>query len=894
MLQNRFSHQDVKERIYANQEPFFIPNNNNEKTYTLMMPPPNVTGTLHLGHALNGTLQDVLARWKRMQGYSVLWQPGIDHAGIATQMVVERHLQEKGIDRKKIGRQEFINHVWEWKQKFGDIIVQQQRRLGLSASWNHSCFTMDEKLSKAVIEAFVTLYEKGLIYQDQRLVNWDSVFETAISDIEVLNKEEMGTTWYILYPFANQDTSSNTINHDEKGIIVATTRPETLFGDVAVAVHPDDDRYQNLIGKHVCLPLTQRTIPIIADEYCDREKGSGAVKITPAHDFNDFLVGKRHHLEPINILDTKGHFISPTPLPFQAKDIPTVRKEVLDALKEKGLLIDAKNHVINKPYGDRSNVEVQPRLTQQWFVDAKKLSLPALDAVLNHSITFFPDHWKKTYISWLENIEPWCISRQIWWGHQIPAWYGPDQAVFVARSEKEAIKKAMEHYGKEVPLTQETDVLDTWFSSSLWPFSTLGWPDHQEEDNTFLSTHYPTDVLITGFDIIFFWVARMVMMGIELSGRVPFHNVYLHSLVRDEKGQKMSKSKGNIIDPLKLLDEFGVDPVRFTLCSLSTPGRDVKLSKEKVEESRNFVTKIYNVARFFEMQAANLGIDFSKNDVVEDELHPLSQWIRTQFDQTCQNTHEYLCQYRFDLAAKEIYRFLWNDLCDIFLEGSKPFYTHSTQAISFWAHGKKIFLDLLHLAHPFMPIITDYLYQYFTKSNDTLTTAMWPFKKDVEPCTNQSMMSVQYAIRLVEQIRSIKGILGIGLSKRLDLYIDTTTAQTLHMINLVPFINHLARVNVCIVEKNEKAEQNQSIYLYDGSYCYLLHLGSPQEHKEILQIVEQKIKSLENDTNMLEKKLDNNAYKNAKPDQWESDKILHKKKVEELKNIQSLQHQLVM
>ena len=619
--------------------------------FTIVIPPPNVTGSLHMGHALNNTLQDILCRFERMRGRDVLWQPGTDHAGIATQMVVERQLMERQEpSRRDLGRAKFLERVWQWKAESGGTIVNQLKRLGASCDWSRERFTMDEGLSRAVAKVFVELHREGLIYKDKRLVNWDPKLLTAISDLEVQQVEVKGHLWHLRYPLEGK-----TFDPDDPDtfIVVATTRPETMLGDTAVAVHPDDERYRQLIGKHVILPLVGRRIPIVADEYSDPEKGSGAVKITPAHDFNDFEVGKRHDLPQINVLDIEGRIAlteneaywrglpensSPRAASLHGVDRFAARKQIVAWLEEDGILekIEPNTHMV--PHGDRSNVVIEPYLTDQWYVDAETLARPAIEAVRSGATTFVPKNWEKTYFEWMENIQPWCISRQLWWGHQIPAWYGPDGKVFVAETEEEAVGHALGYYveqevitpeqGHEMALdparregfiTRDEDVLDTWFSSALWPFSTLGWPDDTKE----IDRYYPTDVLVTGFDIIFFWVARMMMMGMHFMKEVPFPTVYIHALVRDEKGAKMSKSKGNVIDPLHLIDEYGADALRFTLAAMAAQGRDIKLARQRVEGYRNFATKLWNANRFAEMNECAVTPGFDPTKTTET----LNRWI---------------------------------------------------------------------------------------------------------------------------------------------------------------------------------------------------------------------------------------------------------------------------
>jgi valyl-tRNA synthetase len=688
------------------------------KPYSIVIPPPNVTGSLHMGHALNNTLQDILCRFERMRGRDVLWQPGTDHAGIATQMVVERQLMERQQPgRREMGREKFLQRVWEWKAESGGTIVNQLKRLGASCDWSRERFTMDEGLSRAVLKVFVELHRAGLIYKDKRLVNWDPKLLTAISDLEVIQVETKGHLWYLRYPlegktFKAEDPSTY--------IVVATTRPETMLGDTAVAVNPEDDRYKALIGTNAILPLVGRRIPIVGDEISDPEKGSGAVKITPAHDFGDFEVGKRHNLPQINIfsaeaklqLKDNADFVGGVPksadldatLAMHGTDRFAARKAIVARLEEMGLVdkIEPNTHVV--PHGDRSNVVIEPYLTDQWYVNAKELAKPAIAAVRSGKTKFVPKNWEKTYFDWMENIQPWCISRQLWWGHQIPAWYGPDGKVFVALTQTEAQAEADKHYGKKAALTRDEDVLDTWFSSALWPFSTLGWPDTTDA----LKRYYPTSTLVTGFDIIFFWVARMMMMGLHFMKEIPFHDVYIHALVRDAAGAKMSKSKGNVIDPLALIDEYGADALRFTLAAMAAMGRDIKLSTQRVEGYRNFATKLWNAARFAEMNGCATVAKFDPKSAKET----LNRWIAHETAKAAAEVTEAIEAYRFNDAAAAVYRFVWNIYCDWYLELAKPLLTgpdgagkSETRAMVAWARD-----EILKLLHPFMPFVTEELW----------------------------------------------------------------------------------------------------------------------------------------------------------------------------------------
>ncbi|MBI1206000.1 MAG: valine--tRNA ligase [Azospirillum sp.] len=714
--------------------------------YCIMMPPPNVTGSLHMGHALNHTLQDILIRFWRMRGKDALWQPGTDHAGIATQMVVERRLEAEGQSRLGLGRDAFLAKVWEWKAHSGGTITRQLRRLGASPDWARERFTMDEGLNQAVRKVFVELYKQGLIYKDKRLVNWDPRLHTAISDLEVEQREIKGHLWHFRYPLA--DGSG-------RYIVVATTRPETMLGDTAVAVHPDDERYRDLVGQDVELPLVGRCIPIVADAYADPATGSGAVKITPAHDFNDFDVGKRQGVAAINILDRDARLNDAVPEPYRGLDRYEARKRVVADLEALGLVDKIEPHTHSVPHGDRSGVAIEPWLTDQWYCDAKTLAVPALAAVEQGRTEFVPKQWENTYFEWMRNIQPWCISRQIWWGHQIPAWYGPDGAVFVAETEAAALAAARAQYGTETALVRDADVLDTWFSSALWPFSTIGWPQPTPE----LKRYYPTDVLVTGFDIIFFWVARMMMMGLHFMGEVPFRTVYIHALVRDERGQKMSKSKGNIMDPLDLIDEYGCDALRFTLTAMAAQGRDIKLSKGRVEGYRNFATKLWNAARFCELGGCRSVPGFDPGAVKET----VNRWIVGELAATAARAAEALENYRFNDAANILYQFAWGTLCDWYLEFTKPILAGTdeaakaeTRATTAWALGQ-----LLHLLHPVMPFITEELWEQLgPQGAGRLITAPWP-RFDARLIDPAAATEMDWVVRLVSQVRTIRSEMNV-------------------------------------------------------------------------------------------------------------------------------------
>jgi valyl-tRNA synthetase len=770
------------------------------KPYSIVIPPPNVTGSLHMGHALNNTLQDILCRFERMRGKDVLWQPGTDHAGIATQMVVERQLMERQEkSRREIGRVAFLKRVWEWKAESGGTIVNQLKRLGASCDWSRERFTMDEGLSRAVLKVFVELHRAGLIYKDKRLVNWDPKLLTAISDLEVIQVETKGHLWHLRYPIEGK-----IFNPEDRStfIVVATTRPETMLGDVAVAVHPDDERYKALAGKNAILPLVGRKIPIITDEYSDPEKGSGAVKITPAHDFNDFEVGKRHNLPQINIFTTEAklqlkdnaEFMAGVPasadlsatLTMNGTDRFAARKAILARLEENGLVekIEPHSHVV--PHGDRSNVVIEPFLTDQWYVNAQELAKPAIAAVRSGKTRFIPKNWEKTYFDWMENIQPWCISRQLWWGHQIPAWYGPDNKVFVALTEAEAQAEADKHYGKKTALTRDEDVLDTWFSSALWPFSTLGWPDNTTE----LKRYYPTSTLVTGFDIIFFWVARMMMMGLHFIKEIPFHDVYIHALVRDAAGAKMSKSKGNVIDPLALIDEYGADALRFTLTAMAAQGRDIKLSTQRVEGYRNFATKLWNAARFAEMNGCASIASFDPKSAKQT----LNRWIAHETAKAAAEITEAIEAYRFNDAATAVYRFVWNIYCDWYLELAKPLLSgpdgaakSETQAMVAWARD-----EILKLLQPFMPFITEELWAVTAKHDALLALDAWPSYTGLSD--DKAEAEIGWVIDLVTAIRSVRAEMNIAAA--IPLVLAGASAETkARAERWSEFIKRLARVS---------------------------------------------------------------------------------------------------
>ena len=798
-LEKTYIPADIEGRLYARWEDSgaFACGRTENATYTIVIPPPNVTGSLHMGHALNNTLQDLLIRWRRMQGYDVLWQPGLDHAGIATQMVVERQLGEQGIvlDRGRrlegreenlIGREDFLEKVWEWKGESGGTILNQLKRLGASCDWSRERFTMDEGLSKAVLKVFVALHKQGLIYKDKRLVNWDPKLHTAISDLEVVPREIDGNLWYFRYPIEGEYG---------RFITVATTRPETMLGDTGVAVHPEDERYKDIIGKYAILPIAGRRLKIVADDYADPEQGSGAVKITPAHDFNDFEVGKRGDLGMINVLDASANVLIDTEefradtsagkwadpdaavAKYNGLDRFEARKAIVAEMEERGLLAEIEPHKHMVPFGDRSEVVIEPWMTDQWYVDAETLAQPAIKAVESGATRFVPENWSKTYFEWLRNIQPWCISRQLWWGHQIPAWYGPDGEVFVAESEAAAAAAARAHYGEDEVLTRDPDVLDTWFSSALWPFSTLGWPDETPE----VDRYYPTSVLVTGFDIIFFWVARMMMMGLHFmededgNPQVPFADVYIHALVRDEQGAKMSKSKGNVMDPLDLIDEFGADALRFTLTAMAAMGRDIKLATSRVQGYRNFGTKLWNAARFCQINECAAPADF---DPAKVDL-TLNKWIVGGVAETAATVNKALEEYRFDQAAAGIYQFTWHTFCDWYVEFAKPVLQGDdevakaeTRATAGW-----VLQQILKILHPFMPFITEELWSSFGDGQGMLIHAAWP-ADDIAPVNDEAKAELDWTVRFITEVRTVRSELNVPAGARIPAILRGASDQT--------------------------------------------------------------------------------------------------------------------
>ena len=852
---------DIEKRLYAEWEEqgCFEAGRVDGDPYTIVIPPPNVTGNLHMGHALNNTLQDILCRFERMRGRDVLWQPGTDHAGIATQMVVERQLAEEGEpSRRDMGRQDFLERVWEWKEESGSTITQQLRRLGASCDWSRERFTMDEGLSKAVLKVFVTLHQQGLIYKDKRLVNWDPKLLTAISDLEVIQKEVNSHLWHFNYPL--EDGSGH--------ISVATTRPETMLGDTGVAVHPDDERYADLVGKNVILPIVGRKIPIVADSYADPEQGSGAVKITPAHDFNDFEVGRRCNLNLINILDKTAcielneddFFDMKSRDSWQGLERFEARKRVIDEIIELGLLDKIEDNTHMVPFGDRSNVVIEPWLTDQWYVDAATLAKPAIEAVKSGQTKFVPANWEKTYFDWMENIQPWCISRQLWWGHQIPAWYGPDGDVFVAESEQDAYVAAKTHYGHDTELTRDEDVLDTWFSSALWPFSTLGWPDDTPE----LHKHYKTDVLVTGFDIIFFWVARMMMMGLHFKQEVPFHTIYIHALVRDEKGAKMSKSKGNVIDPLELADKFSVDALRFTLSAMAAMGRDIKLSESRVEGYRNFATKLRNATRFCEI---NECFTVGAFNPAEATL-PLTQWLVGETYRATEAITASLEAYRFNDASTFVYQFIWDGFCDWFIELAKPILQGNDEAVKIEtkAAAQWGLQNALKLLHPFMPYVTEELWQEI-KPADTdakfLMLENWPqipknlMNKDADE-------EINWVIKAITGIRSVRSEMNVPAGSKIPLIVSGSNKLTQQRIDRHnDVLKRLARLDSITLQNDFPEGSIQSIV---EEAVFAIHLNEVIDANVETDRLKKEITKVEKEISKISGKLNNQGFLEKAPD----------------------------
>lgn len=869
----KYNHTTTEKKIYDfwEKNDLFKPRTKkSKKTFSIVIPPPNITGRLHMGHALNNSLQDVLIRYYRMNGFETLWQPGTDHAGIATQAIVEKNLFKENIHKNDIGREKFLEKVWEWKTESGGLILEQLKKLGCSCDWSRSRFTMDNDMSKAVIKVFVALYNKKLIYKDKKLVNWDTKLQTAISDLEVVQNEVQSQLYYINY----------SILDSSQKITIATTRPETMMGDTAIAVNPKDKRFKHLVGKFAIIPVVNRKIKIIEDYYADPEQGTGAVKITPAHDFNDYDVGKRNKLEIINILEKDGKINENGIKSYFGLDRFEARKKIINELKNLNVLEKVESIKNKVPYGDRSNTIIEPLLTEQWFVDAKKLSKKTINVVKRKETIFFPENWTKTFNQWMVKIEPWCISRQIWWGHRIPVWYGHDGKIFAAENVQEVETLAKKFYkNKTYKLVQETDVLDTWFSSALWPFATLGWPKKTNE----LKKFYPTSVLVTGFDIIFFWVARMLMMGNHFLKDTPFKKVYVHALVRDEKGQKMSKSKGNVIDPLELINEYGADPLRFTLISMASPGRDVKLSKDRVTGYRNFITKIWSANNFLRLNNCkhNKKIDVKKINL------KINQWIYFEFCKTNDLIKKHIKNFRFDEASRVLYNFVWHSYCDWYLEFLKPIFNSKDKISIIEAKQFSSYMlsSILKLLHPFIPFFTEHVWQenkYNKEEKSDLINSTWPISKKIKLYKKNSE-EIDCIIDIISAIRSTKVQLNVPPKEHCDIvYFKESKKIKKFINNNIDIIKQVGRVNNILVIPDKNNSIIQIIILKEKiglKFQTNIDLSAQKDKlSNTLNNLEKKIASLN-------QKLNNKNYvKKAPKDIVTNDKILFKDlKIEQTK-----------
>jgi len=896
LMEKTYSPHTIEQHWYNIWESrgYFSPTGNNNPAYCIMIPPPNVTGTLHMGHAFQDTLMDILIRYHRMQGENTLWQVGTDHAGIATQMVVERQLAAQNLSRHDLGRTAFVDKVWEWKAHSGGHITQQLRRMGASVDWAHERFTMDEGLSHAVREVFVRLYDEGLIYRGKRLVNWDPVLHTAVSDLEVISEEEQGSMWHLKYPL--DDGSGH--------LIVATTRPETMLGDTAVAVNPNDPRYQHLIGKFINLPLTARKIPVIADDYVDPEFGSGCVKITPAHDFNDYLVGQRHNLPMINIFTHDAKINDNAPRKYRDLDRYEARKHIVVDLEALDLLVKIEPHKLMVPRGDRSGVVIEPLLTDQWYVKIAPLAEPAIRAVEEGRIKFIPDNWSKTYFEWMRNIQDWCISRQIWWGHRIPAWYDKNNKEYVGYSEAHVRQKY--HLAENIELRQDDDVLDTWFSSALWTFSTLGWPD----DTKRLHSFYPSSVLVTGFDIIFFWVARMIMMGLKFIGDVPFKEVYIHGLIRDAEGQKMSKSKGNVLDPLDLIDgidleslvkkrtsglmqpemapkiekntratypdgiaAYGTDALRFTFTALASTGRDIRFDLGRIEGYRNFCNKLWNATRYVMMNTGDRGRETGNGGQKTDsfeihaevELSLADRWIISVLQQVEAQVNQHLQNYRFDLAAQTLYEFTWNEYCDWYLELSKPALLHGSEAAQRGTRQTlvKVLETLLRLLHPIMPFITEELWQKVAplagKTGETIMLQPYP-QAQTDKIDSYALQEIEWAKKFILGARKIRSEMDISPGKQLTVLVQNGSPEDRERLATHErFLMSLARLESITWLEPEVVAPESAIALV-GEMRILIPLAGLIDKQAELQRLGREIEKLRKELEKLNVKLENPKF----------------------------------
>ncbi len=847
-LEKQYNPEGIEEKWLArwNEEGTFKAEDTSGKPpYSIVIPPPNVTGVLHIGHALNHTIQDILIRYKRMNGYNALWMPGTDHAGIATQNVVERALMEKGTKRQDLGREEFINRVWEWKGEYGQRIVNQLKRLGASCDWDRERFTMDEGLSRAVREVFVTLYEEGLIYQGEYMINWCPRCHTALSDLEVEHHEKAGHLWHIRYP----------VDGTDREFIIATTRPETLLGDTAVAVNPNDDRYKDLIGQSVILPIKNFKIPIIADEYVDMEFGTGALKITPAHDPNDFEIGKKHNLPIIKVIGDDGHMTKDAGAPYTGEDRFKARKMIVDELKEQGLLANIEDHAHAVGQCYRCHNIVEPNISKQWFVRIAPLAKPAIEAVEKGDVKFVPKSWENLYFDWMHNIRDWCISRQIWWGHRIPAWTCKKCGeVMVLRDDPEKCIKCG-HTG----LSQDPDVLDTWFSSALWPFSTAGWPDKTDA----LKTFYPTSTLVTSFDIIFFWVARMIMMGLKFTGEVPFREVYIHALVRDSEGQKMSKSKGNTIDPLEIVGKFGADSMRMTLTALAAQGRDIKLSEERIEGYRHFVNKLWNASRFTLMNLE--GFDTSQTNINRDDLALADKWILSRLQKTIANVREALDNYKFNEAASQIYQFTWGEFCDWYLELVKLRLKGDEEGGTAARHTLSHVLGaILRMLHPVMPFVTEELWEKLMPKAGIIAIAPYP-APDESLISDNIESEIAVVMDATVAIRNIRGELSIKPSTELNAIFRASNAQTgTTLKRQAPFINRLANAKTKLADESFKKDDDMAVSVVAGVEVFV-PLGGLAGSDERRQKAEKELAKIEKEIKFFEKKLSNKKFVEKAP-----------------------------
>lgn len=890
-MDKTYSPEAIEKACYKNWEShnYFEPRGDGQ-AYCIMLPPPNVTGSLHMGHGFQHTLIDTVIRYHRMKGERTLWQPGTDHAGISTQLVVEGQLEKEGLSRKNMSREEFLERIWQWKEESGGQITTQMRRIGSSPAWSRERFTMDEGLSAAVQKVFLQLYEEGLIYRGTRLVNWDPKLGTAISDLEVLSEEEDGFLWHIRYRLVDSDES----------LVIATTRPETLLGDTAVAVHPNDPRYKHLIGKQVHLPLCDRTIPIIADTYVEQEFGSGCVKITPAHDFNDYEVGKRHDLPQINILTKKATINKNAPAAYQGMDRFIARERIIEDLDKAGFLVKTEPHKLKIPRGEKSNVVIEPLLTEQWYVKTKPLAAPAIDAVRKGEIRFIPENWSKTYFQWMENIEDWCISRQLWWGHRIPAWYDSDGRVYVGHSENDVRFKYK--IDPSVSLKQDEDVLDTWFSSALWPFSTLGWPERKQE----LEQFYPTSVLFTGFDIIFFWVARMIMMGLKFTGKVPFKEVIITGLICDSEGKKMSKSKGNVLDPIDIIDgidlddliakrtsnlvlnsvrekitkatrkqfpdgipAYGTDALRFTFCALASNARTVRFDMGRVEGYRNFCNKLWNAARYVLLSSDEERIDFGDGAF---QYSPADLWILSRLQRTIESTHHYFTTYRFDLLANTLYEFVWHEYCDWYLELSKPI-LYDENALSAMKRGTRHTLihvldQILKLLHPLMPFITEEIWQRTMKGmnehGETIMLSQYPEvdKKFINKTIEEELEWVQ---KIIQSIRTIRSEMSVSPGKSIPLNLrNVSPAMHERLKKYEQTLKSLGKLTeIHCLDKAQKAQASASAVV--GDIELLIPMAGLIDKEAELGRLEKELAKLEKDITFVESKLNNPKFTDKAP-----------------------------